>query len=185
MNSSNAVFAGDGIVFSQQSIIRLILFSFICMCSYFRHMHSVKTRSMSAGDVFREPSVSYTRWTVRSSCRFRTFNRFWRDGSSPCMRSFSPLSINTPKLCLLSSLIIFAWSVFSATAVHCKSHYDRNSSFLDGLCDGQLLHGKTVGVSFSSRIDTATLLCSENTRVRHFSQFSFLYLLEGRVTQER
>ena len=63
----------------------------------------------------------------------------------------------------------------SCLGVHCKSHYNRNSQFLDGLCDGQLLHGKTVGVSFSTRIGTAILLCSDSILcVRHFSQFCFI-----------
>ena len=149
---------------------------------------------MSAGGVFREPSVSYTWWTIRCASRFRIFSRWWRDCSSPVMRSCSPFSINIPKWCLQLSLIIFAFS-FSVRllelfevpclAVHCTSRYSRNSPFLYGRGGGRTLHGPTVAVSFSSRIGTATLHCLGNIScVLHFPCTPSLFV-KGWVTQDR
>ena len=70
MDSSSAVFAADGIVFNPQFVMCLILSSVTCIWSYFRLMYSVKTRNMSAGDVFREPSVSCIWWTYVALAAF-------------------------------------------------------------------------------------------------------------------
>ena len=86
---SRASFAMWGISLYECRKIQRILSSSTFIVSYLFFVNFVNTCRIANGDVWRFPSLSYTRSIIRDSCRFRIFRTWYCDGVSSSYLSWS------------------------------------------------------------------------------------------------